>query len=361
MYLPARTVRIAKRVLCVVPCLLCAIGLLTACVNWQMSFGVSLEYAMRHHLCDGVNTSFGSNLTGPLRQTCEELQRLEAGFYRKRSYKTNNFTYTYLIPGDNICTNDTDLVILVHSLHNYANRREAIRRTWGGAAIARTWPGRNISVNIKLAFIFGVNHNKNLNTIVQDEHVGYRDIIQGNFYEHYHNMTLKSLLGLNWLMRYCPSAKYLLKSDDDMIINIPYLLEILNHTDMRKGIMGPYNSGSRVYRNGKWSIPKAQFPFYYFPPYESGSSYVISADLVRPLYETSQYVPHIFIDDVYVTGILGRIVGARHVVHDGFAFWTSKPPKPCDIVRDRLVAGTRLTPDSLRTLWSLLQKGMSSC
>ena len=128
---------------------------------------------------------------------------------------------------------------------------------------------------------------------------------------------------------------------------------------MRNSIMGPCNGGSRVYRVGKWAISTTDFPFYYFPPYESGSAYVISTDLVQPLYETSQYVPHIFIDDVYVTGILGRIVGTNHVVRDGFAFWASDPPTPCDIARDRVITGTRQTAKSLDTLWKALHERMS--
>ncbi|KAI0207182.1 UDP-GalNAc:beta-1,3-N-acetylgalactosaminyltransferase 1 [Lamellibrachia satsuma] len=352
MYPPALFIRSIKYAALVVSSLLCVVGLLTVCVNWSTT--VNLEYAMKNCLCDGVNTAISS--AQPLWQTCKELERLESAYYRRRSHKINNVNYTYLIPGDDICTNDTHLVILVHSLHNHADRRDAIRKTWGGAAVAHSWPGRNISVNVKLAFIFGVNRDVLLDSSLKDEHKRYGDIIQCSFYEHYHNMTLKSLLGLRWNMQYCPNAKFLLKSDDDMIVNIPYLLTILNHTDMHNSIMGPHNERSRVYRHGKWAISKTHYPFYHFPPYESGSAYVISADLVRPLYETSQYVPHIFIDDVYVTGILGRIVGARHVVQDGFAFWTSNPPRPCDIEMDRVVTGTGQTASSLRLLWTALHQ-----
>ena len=304
-----------------------------------------------------INTSVSASK--PLWQACTHLWQLESEYYSKRSYRTNNFTYTYTISGEDVCADDTYLVILVHSLHSHADKRDAIRRTWGGAAVGRNWPGSNLSVRIKMAFVLGVARDDSEAKILNDEQSKHRDIIQGNFNEHYHNMTLKSLFGLLWVSRYCPSAKFLLKSDDDMFVNIPYLLKIIENTDMRNSIMGPYNGGSRVYRVGKWAISTTDFPFYYFPPYESGSAYVISTDLVQPLYEASQYVPHIFIDDVYVTGILGRIVGANHVVRDGFAFWASDPPTPCDIARDRVITGTRQTAKSLDTLWKALHERMS--
>jgi hypothetical protein len=42
---------------------------------------------------------------------------------------------------------------------------------------------------------------------------------------------------LKWSYKYCPSAKYTLKADDDMFVNIEYLLKVLklrnlNNTDL---------------------------------------------------------------------------------------------------------------------------------
>jgi len=119
--------------------------------------------------------------------------------------------------------------------------------------------------------------------------------------------------------------------------------------------MGPLNVGSRVYRHGKWKLSKSEFPFDNFPPYESGSAYVITGDLIHELFVAAEYVPRIHVDDVYVTGILGRILGVTHVRQRGFAFWTDRPPYACELVLNRVVTGTKMTPTNLVSLWNQLK------
>ena len=120
---------------------------------------------------------------------------------------------------------------------------------------------------------------------------------------------------------------------------------------MTRAILGPLNIGSRVYRTGKWKLSHEEFPFAFFPAYESGSGYAISSDLLLPLLTAAERVPFIFIDDVYVTGILGKILGVRHVRRKGFAYWTSKAPKACDILKGEVLTGTRVTYLVQRRIW----------
>jgi hypothetical protein len=146
-----------------------------------------------------------------------------------------------------------------------------------------------------------------------------------------------------------------------MFVNVPAILTaVRTDVDMMLGgaIMGPYNAGSRVYRKGKWALTAAEYPFYYYPPYESGSGYVIGADLVRRLLDASDYVPYIFIDDVYITGILGRVVGARHVTRAGFAYWTNKAPTSCAIQKGSVLTGTRVNAKRQREIWADLVSGV---
>ena len=123
----------------------------------------------------------------------------------------------------------------------------------------------------------------------------------------------------------------------------------------------PYNSRSPVYRKGKWALGLSEYPFHYFPPYESGSGYLISADLLRPLRNASDFVPYIFIDDVYVTGILGRVVGARHVTRPGFAYWTNRAPSACAILNGSVLTGTRVTGERQRQIWNELVSRDTYC
>lgn len=253
------------------------------------------------------------------------------------------------------------MIILIHSHHPYSDRRTAIRNTWGSVTWNGTWPNlpRPIEKKIRLVFMLGTHHDPGLNDLIRDEWERFDDIVQGDFFDSYRNMTLKSLLGLKLVTEYCSTARYLLKNDDDMIINVPYLVQVLDNRTLTRAIMGPLNVGSKVYRNGKWKVSKAEFPFNFYPPYESGAAYLITADLVRELFAASEYVPSIFIDDVYITGILGRILNVTHARQAGFAYWTNKAPKVCDVAENRIISGTKMTPKLLIVIWDELKRGPS--
>ncbi|ELT96381.1 hypothetical protein CAPTEDRAFT_184731 [Capitella teleta] len=284
------------------------------------------------------------------RVLCEDYHRRKKDFYRLRNHKISEYTHRFIINGREICKPSTSVVLLVHSLHSYSDRRDAIRRTWGGA-----------SHHVQLVFVFGAHPDKRENDRVLVESSDYGDIIQGDFHESYRNMTLKSLLGLKWVHEYCPSAKYIIKSDDDMVVNIPTLLKVIHKRGMSWAMMGPYNGRSRVYRAGKWRLRWEDFPFYFYPPYESGSCYVITADLAFPLFEAAEYVPHLFIDDVFITGILGSILNVTHIKQDGFAFWTNKKPQMCEIATNQIITGTKMTPTFMMSFWSDLKRYGPKC
>ena len=281
-------------------------------------------------------------------------------YYSRRQQKVNEYRHNAVLVPSDLCRPDTFMVILVHSSPTNVDRREAIRMTWGDAVLKGTWPStsqQNVSTisRLCLAFVLGLHANESVNRAVRQEHARYNDIVQGDFIDHYHNMTLKSLLDLKVVDERCPAVLYLLKSDDDMVINLPYLVDILATRRLTRSFMGPYNPGSRVYREGVWKLTLEEFPFAVYPPYESGSAYVITGDLIHELFVTAEYVPHIFVDDVYVTGILGRILGVTHVRQRGFAYWGSKKPTACDLIRRRIITGTKMHPQRLCALWNDLQ------
>jgi hypothetical protein len=283
--------------------------------------------------------------------------KLVEEFYKRRSKVVNEYPYKYVLTPKRSCNNDTYMVILVHSFHPYDDRRHAIRSTWGGAAVGRHhWPRENITRKVKLFFMLGTHPLTKMNSAIRKESEKYDDIIQGNFFDAYVNMTLKSLLGLKYMSDYCKHAQYLLKSDDDMIVNMPYLLDILQEKNITRSIMGPLNRGSKVFRAGKWKVSLTDFPFRIYPAYESGSAYVITNDLVSDLYNTSHYVRHFHVDDAYITGILGKIIGVNHQEQKGFAFWTDKAPVLCDIINNIKISGTKMTPKKLEDFWKKLHQ-----
>ena len=286
----------------------------------------------------------------------EALPTLEEVYYRKRDRKVNLFNYGYIINEQDLCSDQTEMLIVVNSYHPHSDRRSAIRKTWGSFAHDQPWPNSTVVVNIRLVFVFGRHLSERFNHNVLQESKEHHDVIQGDFMDDYRNMTLKSLFGLRYFADFC-QARYLLKSDDDMFVNLPYLITILRQKQMKRAIMGPLLLHSRVNRDGKWKVSEGQFPFTFYPPYEAGAAYVISGDVVRELFETSEYMPAISIDDVYVTGILGKIINVTHVHQPGFAFWTSPPSTACDFLLNLKVSSTKMTPIHLQHVWSDMQRG----
>lgn len=376
-YLPVRLIRLIKAVVLLSPLVVSVYLLVLAIDERATETRLKAEadaieslhlFLERYSVCEGradgwsrandTTTEFNATVV----EFCQQFETSQRTFFSRRPYVVNRFNHSIVKDARGICSPNTHMVVLVHSLHNYRERRDAIRRTWGGAAHGGTWPTNESlllkSFEVRVVFVLGHHVNAIMESRVEEESGSHGDIVQGDFNESYTNMTLKSLLGLKWVLEFCPSVKYLFKCDDDMFVNIYAIVDLLRQSPMTWSIMGPLNLGSRVYRRGKWRLTKEQYPFYYFPPYESGSGYAISADLIGPLLDTSAYVPWLFIDDVYVTGIMGKILGVRHVTQSGFAYWTSKPPSACDISRNYVLTGTKVDPKLQLDIWKQLTDGV---
>ena len=286
-----------------------------------------------------------TNCSNPLTPSVN-VTGLEQPYYRRQATVVNPFPYGFLKTPRIACPGGVFLVIVVHSHPSYRDRRDAIRRTWG-----RYGNGHEPAPRLtRLVFALALDATSSDNQLRSESEI-YDDIIQGNFTDAYRNMTLKSLLGLKWVSENCARVPYMLKSDDDMFISIPYLINTLLNKSMKRSVMGPYNHRSMVHRIGKWAVDRKLFPDNYYPPYVSGACYVITVDIVRELYETSAYVTPIFIEDVYVTGILTRIIGAKHIRHMGFAYASDRSPKPCFFIKHFKISGTHVTPKHMYALW----------
>ena len=296
----------------------------------------------------------------------------KSDYFRRRKSKVNEFKHrAILLPHRQpICLNNTRMIVLVNSHPAYADKRQAIRQTWGSTIQNPDkfrWPHEpKCCPRLRLFFVLGVNYS--LIEPIVSEQEQHDDIIQGDFVDSYHNMTLKSLFGLKIVSELCKEARYLLKSDDDMFINLPVLLRRLDKNPLKRSIMGARMRRTKPWRTGKWSVTYDEFPFEFFPPYIHGSSYVISSDVIRQLYEASHYVPWIPLEDVYISGILGRIVGVHHVTVigsgtkvDKFARPASHPVTACEVVRRRLLSLTHMKIDDLLKVWKNLHRPKWRC
>ena len=66
-----------------------------------------------------------------------------------------------------------------------------------------------------------------------------------SFQDSYHNLTLKTVMGLKWTSIFCPHAQFILKTDDDIYVNVPLLTSVVKkESQMAERIHGSVSPNS---------------------------------------------------------------------------------------------------------------------
>ena len=153
----------------------------------------------------------------------------------------------------------------------------------------------------------------------------FKDIIQVPIREHYLNLTLKTIAMVKWAEKFCTSAKYVLKHDDDTYVNIAsFLHEIDNLKQMNidRFMYGAYAPAHVVPQDGlsykTWRVNNESYPLQTFPHYAQGFFYMYTQSLAPDLLKamTSRDSPVINIEDIYLTGIVRVVSRASLIVRD---------------------------------------------
>ncbi|XP_067836146.1 beta-1,3-galactosyltransferase 5-like [Heptranchias perlo] len=114
------------------------------------------------------------------------------------------------IPDSRCDTDPPFLCTLVTTRHEQLEERAAIRETWG--------KDRRIGERrICTYFLLGYD-GAHQSDIERENHL-HKDIIQRNFTDTYYNLTIKVLMGMEWVHRFCSSAVFIMKTDSDMFVN----------------------------------------------------------------------------------------------------------------------------------------------
>ena len=260
---------------------------------------------------------------------------------------------------------DVFLLLLVSSLPSHFERRQAIRETWGKQ---RVFFGKQTVLLFTLA-----TETKNTAEIqkkVNEENERHGDIIQAEFRESFHNLTLKVVFGLKWVTENCPHAKYFYKGDDDMFVNMKNIITLLNKTsesNKRRLFVGNRMLRSRpvTIKKSKYYVPKTQFNEAYYPPYCSGGGYVISGNLIPEMFKASRWIHVIPIDDAY-QGMLAKKVGLRVTHNKQFLVLPRKgkktSPSKCSLEQCVVKHYKNLRSSvDLRTAWSIYTNDSIPC
>ena len=151
---------------------------------------------------------------------------------------------------------------------------------------------------------------KSLQSKIVAESEEYGDIIQADFIDSYHNLSFKGLSQLQWVKNFCNNTRYLVKTDDDLYIDIFQMRKVLKSIPPgARFIAGNLINESEILRSGsdegKWDVKKHLMPgSKYYPPYYRGWIYILSSTVISEIYNIAMATPIFHIHDVYITGLL---------------------------------------------------------
>lgn len=225
----------------------------------------------------------------------------------------NPHNFHYIInPRDTCKGKELKYMIYVHSAPKNHKKRQMVRQTWGARTVLQKY-------KMRIVFIMGVVHDKFTMESIKLESNTYGDLVVESFMDSYRNLTYKAIAGLKWVSKHCDNVTYVIKSDDDILIDMHALMKQMNSTEVRNYgtknlIMCNQWVRMKVIRDkkSKWYISKEEFADDFFPPYCSGSVFIMSLDAVRRMYVASLETEFFWVDDFYLTGLLVKKIGIEH-------------------------------------------------
>lgn len=199
------------------------------------------------------------------------------------------------------------LLIVIPSAPSHHEARMAVRQTWGHFNNRR---------DVSIAFMLGITKNSSLQNQINSEEYLYGDIIQGKFMDTYDNLTLKTIAILEWVDNYCSNVAFVLKTDDDMFINVPKLLTFISkHNKNNRVIYGRLAKKWKPIRNkkSKYYISRQQYKPAVFPDFTTGPAYLISSCVIHDLYLAALNHTYFKLEDVFITGIVAHYINVKRI------------------------------------------------
>ncbi|KAL0159942.1 hypothetical protein M9458_043667, partial [Cirrhinus mrigala] len=215
--------------------------------------------------------------------------------------------------------------------------RNAIRSTWGNESSVQ-------EKAVLTLFLVGLTGGPEAQQQLEEESQQHRDLLQSNFVDSYFNLTIKTMVILDWLATRCPQANYSMKIDSDMYLNLENMMSLLlaPNTPRENYITGYLMWDRPVIRdkNSKWYVSEELYPEPKYPTYLLGMGYVFSNDLPKKIVEASKVIKPFNIEDAYVGACLK---------HLGIA--PSSPPDPSKF---KAYLGQYIREDFFRVITTIL-------
>ena len=207
-------------------------------------------------------------------------------------------------------------ITYIHTAPKNIQKRNTIRETWGNKYLFR-------NRRTAIIFLVGLPRDDVEKEVIDREFKRYGDIVQGDFMEHYRNLTYKGILGLQFIADFCSHVPYAIKSDDDVFANIFKIIQLSESQGPHQRFLMCYHLRKMpIYRPGnnralkKWWLDNDLLPGKnIFPPHCAGLGWIFSTNIVKDLLNISKSTPFLWIDDVYISGLLMNQVSALNITN----------------------------------------------
>lgn len=260
--------------------------------------------------------------------------------WEERGFQVVPTIQPLLIENHKVCQpsdDNTQVLIVINSAVERLNYRIRVRSTWGNTQY-------NVNNNIKLLFVLGNDMESHLNPFIRVEYETYGDILQVSTPDGYDDLTYRGIQVLRWISENCQSVPYIIKTDDDCMVNVFAVLdelnkpqpfgfsyEHINNSNEEKTPVTEYIGCGLLWKDylitrcGKNGVPWEEYPHRSLPPFCPGGGYVITYNTSVRLYRSSINAPFLRNDDVFMTGILPQIDGhIKLKTIPGYTFLNSK-------------------------------------
>ncbi|XP_047432694.1 beta-1,3-galactosyltransferase 2-like [Mugil cephalus] len=234
------------------------------------------------------------NSVNEITETTKSPTERPVGVQYHNTYPRN---YHFIMDNPEACKDKTPfLVLMVPVEPKNVAARNAIRQTWGNESLVQG------EVVVTL-FMLGLSEGTDLEKIRQ-ENLEHRDLILSDFRDTYLNLTIKTMVIMDWLTTRCSTAAYAMKVDSDLFLNIDNLVLMLQKPDIPKQ---NYLTGMLMWnrpvvrsKNSKWYVSEESYPEPVYPTYTLGMGYIFSNDLPEKFVEVSKSVKPFNIEDAYI-------------------------------------------------------------
>ena len=238
----------------------------------------------------------------------------------------NPHPYKYIHNQERRCFGkNIEILFVVPSAPGNIRRRQRVRNSMLYAYAS------NPNNNASLLFFIGQSdlmplsaRKEIIQAGIESELERFDDIVQADFSDIYKNIRLKAVSMLKWASTFCYTAKYVIRTDDDVYVNVRKIVSVIRRTGHRRDnfILGKVRQNSLVPRSrkSKYFVHPREYGHSRWPVFAQGGLLGYPLKTVRLLYEASLRVRPVWLDDVYITAMCRKEVRARLLSNSKFMF-----------------------------------------